>query len=79
MDILTFFVGVIALCMVVITVCVIFIGSQMTRTLKDLGSLIDQTKQEVSTLSAKTSAAVSSIQAISSVANLVTLFFKRKN
>lgn len=76
---LTFFVGVIAICMVAITVVTLIIGGQLLRTVRELTDLVAQTKAQMKDFSARTTAAVTNIEALSSVVNLITLFFKRRN
>ena len=75
---LTFFVGIIAVCMIAITVVTMLVSGQVVKTLKEMNDLIAETKTEVKTFTARSSSAAAGIEAVASIVNLVVPLFKRK-
>ncbi len=78
MDWNTFFLGIIAICMVIITLGMIVMGILMALILKVIKDLLIEIKLDYKALSPKIARIVEDVEQTASILNLFTFFFRRR-
>ncbi len=78
MDWNTFFLGVIAVCMVIITLGMIVMGILMALILKVIKDLLIEIKLDYKALSPKVARIIEDVEQTASIFSLLTFFFRRK-
>ncbi len=78
MDWNTFFLGIIAICMVIITLGMIVMGILMALILKVIKDILIEVKLDYKALSPKIARIIEDVEQTASIFNLLTFFFRRK-
>jgi len=78
MDWNTFFLGIIAICMVIITFGMIVMGVLMTLILKVIKDILIEVKLDYKAISPKIARIVEDVEQTASIFSLLTFFFRRK-
>ncbi len=78
MDWNTFFLGIIAICMVIITLGMIVMGVLMALILKIIKDILIEVKLDYKALSPKIARIIEDVEQTASIFSLLTFFFRRK-
>ncbi len=78
MDWNTFFLGIIAICMVIITLGMIVMGILMALILKVIKDILIEVKLDYKALSPKIARIIEDVEQTASIFSLLTFFFRRK-